>query len=51
MQHLPLLKFPIDILFLILYELPVEDLNNIALVSFIMTRQSIPILIHPEPDL
>lgn len=32
MQHLPLLEFPIDILFLILYELPVEDLLNLALV-------------------
>lgn len=37
MQHLPLLQFPVDILFLIFYQLSVEDLVNLASVSFILS--------------
>ena len=51
MQRLPLLDFPIDILFLILYELPIEDLVSIASVSSIITHQVAPPLIHPRTDL
>lgn len=51
MRHLPLLEFPIDILFLILYELPVEDLLNLASVSFINIRQATLTLNHALTDL
>ena len=36
MQRLPLLDFPIDILFLILYELSVEDLLSFTSVPSII---------------
>lgn len=52
MQHLPLLDFPIDILFLILYELSVEDLVSLASVSPITFHQAAPVLIYsPQTDL
>lgn len=51
MERLPLLEFPIDILFLILYELPVEDLLNLASVPFIDALQPTPALNHPLSDL
>lgn len=51
MQRLPLLDFPIDILFLILYELSVEDLVNLSSVSPVTTHQVAPPLIHHRTDL
>lgn len=48
MRHLPLLDFPIDILYLILYELSIEDLVSLASVSSIVIHQVAPLLIHPE---
>ena len=51
MQHLPLLDFPIDILFLILYELPIEDLVSLASVSPITNHDAIPLLTRHRTDL
>lgn len=51
MQRFPLLDFPIDILFLILYELSVEDLVSLASVPPIVTHQVAPLLIHHQTDL
>lgn len=52
MQHFPLLNFPIDILFLILYELSVEDLVSLASVSLIATHRAVlPLLIYHRTDL
>jgi len=52
MQHFPLLDFPIDILFLILYELSVEDLVTLASVSPNATHKTVvPLLIHHRTDL
>jgi len=52
MQHFPLLDFPIDILFLILYELSVEDLVSLASVSPNPTHKAVaPLLIHNRTDL
>jgi len=50
MQRLPLLDFPIDILFLILYELSVEDLVSLASVSPTTAHQMAPLLM-PRTDL
>ena len=52
MQHFPLLNFPIDILFLILYELSVEDLVSLASVPLIATHRAVPpLLIYHRIDL
>lgn len=52
MQHFPLLDFPIDILFLILYELSVEDLVSLASVSPNATHKAVVSpLIHHRTDL
>jgi hypothetical protein len=51
MNRLPLLDFPIDILFLILYELSVGDLVSLASVSSISTHRVAPPLTHPRTDL
>ena len=52
MQHLPLLDFPTDVLFLILYELPIEDLLNLSSVSFINIHPAALVLINrPQIDL
>lgn len=51
MQHLPLLQFPADILFLIFYQLSVEDLVNLASVSFIPIHQVAPMMMRFPTDL
>ena len=51
MQHLPLLDFPIDILFLILYELPIQDLVSLASVSRITDHDPTPLLTRHRTDL
>lgn len=51
MQHFPLLDFPVDILFLILYHLSVEDLVSLASVSLIATHKVAPLLIQHRTDL
>jgi hypothetical protein len=51
MQHFPLLEFPVDILFLILYELPLKDILNLASVSFINIYHVTLVLNYPQTDL
>jgi hypothetical protein len=51
MQHFPLLDLPTDILFLILYELSVEDLLSLVSVSSLIIRKAAPLLIRHRADL